>query len=141
MTISFRYKTITRPDGTKVKAPSIPISLKGKEFFDTLALLDSGADVSAIPKSIAEILSLDLTGKKEEAFGIGGKVDCVETKVNLTVEKGHERYSFLIPIKVILDKTDFPMLLGRAGFFNKFIISFDEEHQKVSLKKIGGSRY
>ncbi len=45
MTIYFRYKSVKRPDGTKVKTPSIPISLSGKEKFDTIALLDSGADI------------------------------------------------------------------------------------------------
>ena len=44
MTISFKYKTIKRPDGTLVKTPSIPIALIGKESFDTVALLDSGAE-------------------------------------------------------------------------------------------------
>jgi len=31
MTISFKYKTVKRPDGTEVKTPSIPILLSGKE--------------------------------------------------------------------------------------------------------------
>ena len=138
MTISFKYKTVKRPDGTKVKTPSIPILLKGKENFDTLGLLDSGADISAMPKAIADILGLDLKRKRTPAYGIGGKVDSVETKVNIAVEKGHERYNFQIPIKVIYGNYDFPVLLGRAGFFDKFIISFDQSQEKVSLKKITG---
>jgi len=135
MTISFRYKSVERPDGTLVKTPSIPILLKGKEVFETIGLLDSGADVSAMSKDVAEILGLDLRGKKEPAFGIGGKVDSVETKVRISVEKGHEHYTFQIRVKVILGKYDFPVLLGRAGFFNKFVISFDEENERVSLKR------
>jgi len=102
MTIYFRYKSVKRPDGTKVKTPSIPISLSGKEKFDTIALLDSGADISAIPLGIAEILGLDLSGKRTPAYGIGGKVDSVETKMSIKVEKHHEHYSFQIPVKVIL---------------------------------------
>jgi hypothetical protein len=77
MTIAFRYKSISRPDGSLVKTPSIPITLIGKESFDTIALLDSGADISAIPKSIAELLGLDIKGKSEFAYGIGGKVKSV----------------------------------------------------------------
>ncbi|MBI2652411.1 hypothetical protein HYX00_03000 [Candidatus Woesearchaeota archaeon] len=73
MTISFRYKTVKRPDGTHVKTPSIPITLIGKESFDTIALLDSGADISAMPQSIAELLGLNLEGKFTFAYGIGGK--------------------------------------------------------------------
>ena len=136
MTISFRYKTIKRPDGTNVKTPSIPIILKWKEQFETVALIDSGADISAMPKAVAEILGCELNGKIEPAYGIGGKVDSVETKVNMIVEKGHEHYEFQVQIKVILDNYDFPILLGRKGFFNKFLISFDESKEKVSLKRI-----
>ena len=66
MTLSFRYKRVKRPDG-EVKSPSIPVILSGKATkFEFVVLLDSGADISAIPKSVAELLGLDLSGKKEE---------------------------------------------------------------------------
>lgn len=136
MAMTFRYKTIKRPDGTTVKTPSIPIELSGKEKFGTIALLDSGADISAIPLSIAEILGLNLKGEKSLAYGIGGKVDSIQTNVSILIEKGHEHYNFQIPVKVILGNYDFPILLGRAGFFNKFIISFNQDKEKVSLKKV-----
>ena len=73
--------------------------------------------------------------KKSIAYGIGGKVDSIESRINITVEKGHEHYSFTMPIKVILGKFDFPPLIGRLGFFNKFIISFDQDNGRVSLKR------
>ncbi len=136
MTITFKYKTIKRPDGTEVKTPSIPILLNGKEKFETIALLDSGADISAIPSAIAEILGIELKGEKTPAYGLGGKVDSIETRISITVEKGHEHYNFQIPVKVILGNYDFPILLGRAGFFDKFIISFDQNQEKLSLKKV-----
>jgi len=92
MTINFRYKSIKRPDGTLVKTPSIPITLIGKESFDTVVLLDSGADISAIPKSIAELLDLNLKGNVAFSYGIGGKVKSIESAVRIVVQKGHERY-------------------------------------------------
>ena len=124
------------PDGTYVKTPSIPIILKWKEQFETIALIDSGADISAIPKAIAEILGCDLSGKIGQAYGIGGKVESVETKVNLTIKKVHESYDFQIPVKVILGPYDFPILLGRSGFFEKFVVSFDQMQERVLLKRI-----
>jgi len=135
MVIFFKYKKIKRPDKTEVKSPSIPISLEGKNNFDTLGLLDSGADISAIPKDVAEILGLDLKGKKSSAFGIGGKVNAIDTKMRLIIQKGHEKYNFLVPVKVILDDYAFGVILGRVGFFDKFIISFDQLKEKVSLKR------
>ena len=136
MTVSFNYKTVKRPDGTNVKTPSIPVLLSGKETFETIALLDSGADISAMPKDVADILGLDLSGEVTPAYGIGGKVDSVQTKVNITIEKGHEHYNFQIPVKVILGDYDFPILLGRAGFFDKFVISFNQLDEKVILKRV-----
>ncbi len=134
MTLSFKYKTINRPDGISVKTPSIPVVLKWNEQFSTVALIDSGADITAMPLSIAQIIGCDLSGEHTSAFGIGGKVDALETKAKILVEKGHEHYEFQIPIKVILGNFDFPVLLGRVGFFDKFVISFNQSQERVSLK-------
>ena len=131
----FRYKNVKRPDGTIVKTPSIPITLTGKETFETIGSLDSGADISAIPKSIAELLGLSLEGDIEFAYGIGGKVKSIKSTMKILVQKGHERYSLNVPVKVILDDYDFPILLGRAGFFDKFVITFDQENERVMLKR------
>ena len=137
MTLTFRYKKVKRPNGTEVKTPSIPITLTGKDGkYDFIALLDSGADISAIPKSIAELIGLDISGQKEETSGIGGNVSAVETNINIEISKGHELYNFIIPVKVILSKDEFPILLGRAGFFDKFIITFNQREERILLKKV-----
>ena len=134
MTITFKYKIVKRPNGTEARTPSIPVSLKGKESIDVVTLLDSGADVSVIPKSFAEIIGLDLDGNKSHAEGIGGKVETIDSKMYINIKKGHENYTFQIPVKVIPDDHT-PIILGREGFFNKFIISFDQYELKVSLKR------
>ena len=95
MTLTFKYKSVKRPNNTEVKSPSIPISLSGKGAkYGFVALLDSGADVSAIPKDVAELLGLDLSGKKEEAKGIGGTTQTIQRSINVEIEKGHEKYNF-----------------------------------------------
>ncbi len=99
-------------------------------------MLDSGADISAIPKEVAEILGLDISGATSPAFGIGGKTEAVDTHIDITVEKGHEKYNFRIPVKVILGPYDFPVLLGRAGFFDKFRIEFNQSQERILLRKI-----
>lgn len=137
MTISFKYKAVKRPDGTDSKTPSIPITLIGVSIkFEGIALIDSGADISVISKDIAELLGIDMNGEKTTAFGIGGKVNSVESKMKIIIEKGHENYFFEIPVKVILDDFDFPILLGRLGFFDEFIISFNQKLERVTLKKV-----
>lgn len=129
----FKYKAIKRPDGTFSRCPVIPISFSD---FDTMALIDSGADISAISKEMAENLKLNMKGEEDIAFGIGGKVKSINSNIQFLIEQKHERYNLAIPVKIILDDFSFPFLLGRKGFFNRFIISFDENHEKVSLKKV-----
>lgn len=68
MSINFKYKTIDRPDGTKTKCPIIPLVLKWKESIEYLGLPDSGADISAMHVSIAEILGMDLSAKEDYSF-------------------------------------------------------------------------
>jgi hypothetical protein len=48
-----------------------------------------------------------------------------------------ERLPQLIPVKVVLDrKCNIPVLIGRAGFFEEFEITFDERRERISLKKV-----
>jgi len=138
MTLKFRYKLVKRPDGTEVKAPVVPLRLSGeKGSFDTPALLDSGADISVMPEVVAETLGLDLSGERSPAFGIGGKSESVGTFAEITIGKKHEIYNFKkTPFKVILGEYEFPILLGRVGFFDKFIITFDQKKETISLKRI-----
>ena len=136
MTISFKYKEVKRPDGTKVKAPAIPVTLIGKTIFDVIAIIDSGADVTAISKSIADLLEIDLSAPAEKAHGIGGTIDVIPSKCSIRVEKGHEKYQFDIPIKVIVNESNLPVLLGRAGFFDNFEVTMNQKQNRISLKKL-----
>ena len=117
-----------------MKTPSIPITLKGERSFDFIALLDSGADVSAIPEVLARQLGMDMHNEPEFVHGVGGKVQAIESKIQVIIERRHERYRFQIPINIILGDEEFPLLLGRAGFFDKFRIEFNQAEEKISLK-------
>lgn len=137
MTLTFKYKRVKRPDDVEIKSPSIPINISGTgSKYQFIALIDSGADISVIPKEVAELLGLDLNKEKEEARGIGGKVPAIQTNINIEIGKPHEMYNFNIPVKVILSEIDeeIPILLGRIGFFDKFIITFNQKEERVILK-------
>lgn len=136
MAISFRYKSVKRPDGSLVKAPMIPLTIFGEKSIDTIALLDSGADISAMSKDMAELLGLELNKEIDFAFGIGGKVKSVQSNVRILIEQKHERYEINLPVKIILDNYSFPLLLGRAGIFDEFVIIFDQSKEKIVLKKV-----
>lgn len=137
MTLTFNYKRVRRPNGIEVKSPMVPVILSGKGIkYQFMALLDSGADISVIPKDVAELLGLDLSGKREETRGLGSLLPAVSSTISIQIEKGHEHYEFEIPVKVILENNDMeiPVILGRTGFFSKFIITFDQKEEKVMLK-------
>lgn len=142
MSLSFRYKRVKRPANTEIKSPSIPVTLFGSGGrYQFIALLDSGADISVVPREVAELLGLDMSGPQEEARGIGGKVPAVETKIQVEVGRPHETYTFTIPVKVILTPSaesdqELPILLGRAGFFDEFVITFNQKEERVVLKKV-----
>lgn len=139
MSISYRYVKINRPKPLDpIKVPAIPITLVGREQIEIVALLDSGADLTAISKSLAEILGLKLDGKREPVLGIGGKGEAIKSKVKIIVKNSHEKYTLEIPVFVFVSDLDedFPVLLGRTGFFDNFEITFKENQGKVVLKKI-----
>jgi len=143
MTLSFKYKSIKRPDGEEVKTPSIPVTLIGEGAIriEVMALIDSGADLSVISQDIAELLNLDLNGPKTKSRGIGGEVDAVNTHIKINIKKGHEDYIISVPVQVILGDSKVPVLIGRAVFFDEFKISFEQSEERILLKKINSNRY
>ena len=120
----------------KKKTPSIPVLFKGQSLtgFQVVALVDSGADLSVIPRGLAEVLNVDLTGPKQDSFGFGGKIVCIESKVSLTLIQNHEKVVLEIPILVSPDD-NCPPILGRTGFFDSFKITFDNQNHHLTLKK------
>jgi hypothetical protein len=137
MIIRYRYKSVRRPDGSEERTPSIPVIFVGeKNRQEFIALLDSGADISFIPKGIAEILGLKIEGIPiTPAYGISVTINTVQTKMGIIVGRGSITEHFIIPVKVALDQYDFPPILGRFGFFDKFSITFDESEKHVTLKR------
>lgn len=138
MAIIFKYKLQKRGDGVEMKLPHIPIEIKGNGsiWIQTMALVDSGADVSVIPQDLAELINLDLSGEESVANGIGGEIKTIKTKMKIKVHNSHESYEFeSIPVEVIMQKTKAPMILGRNGFFDKFIIVFDHQGERIKLQR------
>ena len=138
MALSFHYKEVKIPGLPLIRRPMIPIVFSHEgEAFETMELLDSGADFTAFTKEIADVLGLDLSGPREKALGVGGDIETIRSKVNITVSKAHEHYSFFIPVKVLLtENSSMPPLLGREGFFDEFSITFEERAKKIILKKL-----
>ena len=139
MSYSFKYITIERPGFPPAKVPHLPITLHGKEgqVFNTSALVDSGADTCAMPKSVAEILGFDLKDAPESKIATtSGFVSARRVDVRITINLTHGKKTVLVPFNVIMGDFEPPVILGRAGFFESFYICFSEKERKFSLKPV-----
>ena len=136
MTISIRYPQIKRKDGVEKRLPYIKVELKGQNsgfYVETYALLDSGADISVIPKDFAELIGVRMKGEIMKANGLGGEVKVINSKMELKIRGDHRDYVLNIPVQVVLDESKIPVILGRDGFFSYFRIEFDHANQRVRM--------
>lgn len=141
MTFSFKYKQIKRPNPLlPQQEPVIPITLVGpNDKFETYGLLDSGADISAIPEPVADIIGLPKGGKQDKVIGINGNAEAIASRVTLLIKGVHQQETLDLPVNIIIsEKADFNFIIGRAGFLNRFEITFNEAQRKITLKPLRG---
>lgn len=139
MAIIYRYVHVPRLDGTLRQAPFIPIFVTNKfgKTMEVIALLDSGADNTVVPKDLAEILGLKEEKIDIDTGGIGGKVKVKKSRLRFKIKGEREKYSLDVPALVLQDAdSDVPLLLGRHGFFEHFHITFKQNQEKIVIKKI-----
>ena len=135
MTFSFKYKPEKLKSGAILYRPIVPLVLEGKDKIDVFSILDSGSDITIIPKEMAEVLDIKYT-KENEVSGINGvAIKSREGKLRVSFGKGHEVYSFEIPV-LVPEKENLSVIIGRAGFFSQFKITFIESERKMEFKKI-----
>lgn len=111
--------------------------------FRTHALVDSGADISFIPKQIAEILKIELDEKtKKISKSASEEFAAYRSSVFLEVMHNGRRVKIgtievAIPEKYAKSEDLQKMiLLGRKGFFDQYQITFNEHEKNFVLKKI-----
>lgn len=111
--------------------PIIPVTLRhGKQEIRTEALVDSGASISTFQGDLAQVLGLTLeAGEKMYLQGIGGRVLGYAHRVQLEI--GSEQ--ILCKIVFSNELISSVNLLGRADFFEHFLVLFDERSRKLVL--------
>src|SRR3989338_2768976 len=139
MAIVYKYVHVPRHDGTLRKAPYISVSIRDSadKLIEVVALLDSGADVTVVPKDLALLLGLKEDELETNTRGIGGSTKVKKTKLSFRVKGERESYHLTVPALVLQNPDeDVPLLLGRNGFFEEFHITFKQAEEKVILKKV-----
>ncbi len=128
MTVKFRYRA-ERSRGEIVYRPAAKVILEnnGKKILLS-PYIDSGADISLIPKSAGEILDLELNRNAiEELSGIGeGRVAVINKIVKMTI--GEEIFDCHIAWALI---EEIPPILGRKDVFDRFAVIFKEWEKEI----------
>ncbi|MDO8624439.1 MAG: retropepsin-like aspartic protease [bacterium] len=124
-------------DGRAKKRPVIEISLEAggvkRGFF---AVIDSGADVTTMSVQVAEILGVDWrTLPSGNLLGISGIAQrSYHGRVKLTVSALDDTFE----IPVVFTEANLPILLGQEGFFDRYRIKFEKDHDTFEITKAPG---
>lgn len=142
MTLSYRFKKEKLADGTIVSRPRIFVVLSGKEgSVEIPALIDSGADTTVIPESIAKAIGIPISGRKFKLYAYRESNEVVSSTANITFLGKMERQSvnLRIPVLVSLSKEGYEdeedIVLGVNGVFDAFDITFKKSQNRIILKK------
>jgi len=141
MTLTYRFKKEKLEGGGYAPRPKILVTLNNNgRSIDITALIDSGCDVTVIPKGIAKYLNLNLKGKKTKLYGYKEATNVVESKVNIVFIGKAERQSVKlsnVPVLVPTKDEDDDVILGVRKIFDEFNITFKKSENKIILKKAG----
>ena len=134
--MKYKYTSFFPPDRTLkwIKRPIISIEVFGPNGSNKFsALIDSGSDCSLVNAEIAEMLGLDLSkGKPTEFTGISGKTTGRRLE-NIQIKIEEFDKPIKIPVCFVKSKT-VGLLLGEEGFFDKYRIKFEKDHDTFEIK-------
>jgi hypothetical protein len=142
--VKFRYTVASTPQGTlldsrgkMVKRPVLSLLLKGKtgESFESLAVIDSGADTTTLNMQYAEALGIPLdTHTKKEIIGVGnGKVPVYQGVFSFRIKE--MGIDLDIPAWFV-DSENVNILLGQEVFFDCFKVKFEKDHDVFELIQV-----
>ena len=117
-----------------IPEPIVPIEILTKYGFQRFDfLVDTGADCSMMPKSMAKIIGMELKELSTMHFGgIEGKtVETFIARMTIKITKKP------IQVTCALSSNDqCPFILGRKDIFNRFDILFDNKNDKIVFTEI-----
>lgn len=129
------YRKYKDPDGNLVWLPIVSVRVKcNKMAVPIWGLLDSGADITLLSASFAQLFQIDLRkGKSTELFGVleGSGFRAYLHQVNLSVKD----LGSVDTVVAFTNSEKYPdhMILGRRGFFDHFTITFREYSKQVEI--------
>lgn len=116
----------------KILRPVAQIEIKSNrgEWFSTIMYVDSGADISLVPRNFGLLLDLDLTKNLGEIRGIGDAIVPLSLQ-NVNMKFNGNETKVKIAIALI---NEVPYVLGRYDFFRLFRITFEEYKKRIVVE-------
>ena len=118
--------------GRYTKRPIVEVALShGGPERKFLALVDSGADQITMPAAIAHALGIDRAAcLPRSLMGITmERVPGFVAHLDIRVQNFPES----VNVPVIFIDTDVPVLLGQEGFFDRYRIKFEKDHDTFEI--------
>ena len=114
--------------------PVAQLEIKSEKsgWFPIIMYIDSGADISLVPRNFGSLLGLDLRKNLGQIRGIGEAIVPLSLQI---VKLRIEKHEIKVKIAVALIN-EVPYVLGRYDFFKLFKISFQEYDNKVVMEKV-----
>jgi predicted aspartyl protease len=116
----------------KIHRPVAEVLIQSKsgKWYPLFMYVDSGADISLIPRQVGESLGLDFDKSKiQEVKGIGERaVPVVISYVRLKI--GKKEFDSKIAVSLI---EEVPLILGRTDVFDEFLVTFDQKNKIVAF--------
>lgn len=128
----FPYAIKLKENGVIERFPAAEVSFlpRDGEKPSLFFIIDSGATISALPKSDAEFFGIQPeNGIPLSISGISGEV-INGWKHKITVYLGNKRIQLSV---VFLDNEFIPRILGREDVFDCFTIVFEQEKQRTGF--------
>jgi hypothetical protein len=133
MDVRFDYEKDGKSFFGQIYTPTAKVSfynLSHDSWVTAWLIVDTGADMTTLPKYMAESLNISLERDcwKDSTNGIGGKEVVYILKRKIKVKLGENER--IIPIS-FLNTDRVPALLGRLGFLETFDTEFLKSHVVV----------
>ncbi len=131
--ITFKYRKEKGRLGQEVKRPVALIEFqdtKGswipKDFY-----IDSGADITLIPRSVGDLLGFELKPDEniEEIGGIAGKLPTVRRQVKMKIGQKDLKAEIAWALT-----EEVSLLLGRKDVFDSFYITFKQDKGLITFE-------
>lgn len=130
--IKFKGKELSIPEIGTLWLPTANIELitESTNYLCEM-LVDSGADITLIPRSLGEFLGFSFTGEHiHEIRGIGeGTIPYIIKPISVKI--GEYKLDVNIGIALI---EEVPLILGRLGVFDKFNIEFKQSSRMTVFR-------